>query len=146
MCGYGKSAFCYRIWCLLLSNTIVSMCIVSVFCMYFCPYLAIFLRIRRIHRIHVSDAYPTCIRCIHLYPPSRQKYARICPRIRTVDSHSVGRKRGFVSIFVFFAEYIVNTRCIHTYLDVFRRNTREWELTLAETGLCRRSCQPSHRF
>ena len=121
----GKSAFCYRIWCLLLSNTIVSMCIVSVFCMYFCPYPAIFLRIRRIHRIHVSDAYPTCIRCIHLYPPSRQKYARICPRIRTVDSHSVGRKRGFVSIFVFFAEYIVNTRCIHTYLDVFRRNIRE---------------------
>ena len=96
--GWGKSAFCYRIWCLLLSNTIVSMCIVSVFCMYFCPYLAIFLRIRRIHRIHVSDAYPTCIRCIHLYPPSRPKYARICPRIRTVDSHSVGRKRGFVSI------------------------------------------------
>ena len=122
----GKSAFCYRIWCLLLSNTIVSMCIVSVFCMYFCPYLAIFLRIRRIHRIHVSDAYPTCIRCIHLYPPSRPKYARICPRIRTVDSHSVGRKRGFVSIFVFFAEYIVNTRCIHTYLDVFRRNIREY--------------------
>ena len=100
---------------------VYSVCILHVFC----PYPALFLRIRRIHRIHVSDAYPTCIRCIHLYPPSRPKYARICPRIRTVDSHSVGRKRGFVSIFVFFAEYIVNTRCIHTYLDVFRRNIRE---------------------
>ena len=94
----------------------------------------------------VSDVYPMYPPYIHLYPPSRPKYARICPRIRTVDSHSVGRKRGFVSIFVFFAEYIVNTRCIHTYLDVFRRNIREYELTLAETGLCRRSCQPSHRF
>ena len=145
----GKSGNCYRIWGFLLSNNSYP----CVFCLYFacilpvfCMYLTVFLRICRIHRIHVSDAYPTCIRCIHLYPPSRQKYARICPRIRTVDSHSVGRKRGFVSIFVFFAEYIVNTRCIHTYLDVFRRNIREYELTLAETGLCRRSCQPSHRF